>query len=750
MKVIHLIGGGDVGGAKSHVLSLVKELSKHIDVKLISFRSGIFADDARAMGINVEVIKSNNIIRDIKKVIRLIRDEKYQLIHSHGAKANMIAVIVRRFTKIPTVTTVHSDYRLDYLQSFIKRLSFGIINTIALRFIDYYIGVSKNFKEMLVKRNFDADRIFTVYNGINFDSEIGTYRRTEFAAKFGIDLSDDDIAVGILARLTPVKGLNVFINAAKEVIKVNPKVKFLIGGEGEERKSLESKVNALGLSNNFYFLGFVNDPYEFMSSIDINTLTSISESFPYSILEGTRLKKATVSSNVGGLSDLIEHGQNGYLFNPGDYKKLSLYILKLIDDVSLRNEMGEKIYLKAREKFSLKNMCRTQLDIYESVLSSKPFERKSGLHYDIIISGYYGFKNIGDDAMLMAITQNLRLYKRDIDILVLSREPVETTSVYDVNSIYRLDIFKVFRAMRHSKLFINGGGNLIQDNTSTRSLIYYLGMIWLAKKMGMKVMIYANGIGPINKKANRKLTRMVLNQVDVITLREEIPSKCEIDNLRISKPSIHITADPALTIEPDGNEDIESIFSNEGIDQNGPYIGISVRKWHGYEKYELIIAQLADHMIDNFGLKPVFIPMHYPGDLGIIKRIVGKMNKKGYIINNKYSVLQTMGIIRKMDMLIGMRLHALIFAASQGIPVVGLEYEPKVEGFLKAIKQASVGHVKDLELDNLVKTVEDVWNKKDKIKEELKSISSDLKNKALKNASIAVELVESDRNHRVN
>lgn len=745
MKVIHLIGGGDIGGAKSHVLSLVKELGKHIDVKLISFRSGIFAEDARKMGINVEVVSSKNIISDIKRVINIIRDEEYQLIHSHGAKANMISVIVRRFVKVPTVTTVHSDYRLDYMQSLIKRLSFGIINTIALRFIDNYIGVSKNFKEMLIKRNFDPKRIYTVYNGINFDNEIGVYSRAEFAKKYGIPLKEEDIAVGILVRLTPVKGLNVFISAAREVIKANPKVKFLLGGEGEERKSLENKVNSLGISKNFYFLGYVNDPYEFMSCIDINTLTSISESFPYSILEGTRLKVATISSNVGGLSDLIEHGKNGYLFNPGDYKKLSEYILKLVDDGRLRKEMGERIYLKAREKFSLKNMCRTQIDIYEAVLSTRIIDRKSKLQYDIIISGYYGFKNIGDDAMLMAIAKNLRCYKNDINIMVLSREPVETKCVYNVDSIYRFNIFKVFLAMRRSKLFINGGGNLIQDNTSSRSLYYYLGMIWLAKRMGMKVMIYANGIGPINRKANRLLTRMVLNQVDVITLREEIPSRCEIDSLRIVKPEIHITADPALTIEPDGSEDIDGIFMNEGIDLNGPYIGISVRKWSGHEKYEGIVAALADHMIDKYGLKPVFIPMHYPGDLVIIKRIADKMKGKGYIISNKYTVLQIMAVIRKMDILVGMRLHALIFAASQSIPIVGMEYEPKVEGFLKAINQASVGHVEDMELDCLIKTVEDVWSKRDMVRDELKKISSDLKQRAFRNASIAVEMVESDK-----
>lgn len=739
MKVLHLIGGGDVGGAKTHVLSLVKELSKHIDVKLISFRKGVFADDAKAMGIDVEVIQSGNILKDIRKVISIVRNENFIMTHSHGAKANMIAVLVSRYTKVPTVTTVHSDYRLDYLQSFIKRVTFGIINTIALRFIDYYVAVSKNFKDMLVNRKFLSNRIFTVYNGIDFDQDVGTYDRNEFAKKYNISINPSDILVGILVRLTPVKGLSVFINAAKEVVKKNPNVKFLIGGEGEERKSLESKVNSMGLSNNVLFLGFVNNSYEFMSSIDINVLTSISESFPYSILEGTILKRATVSSNVGGLPDLIDHGVNGFLFNPGDHIKLAEYLLKLVNDKNLRDDMGNRIYLKASEKFSLKNMCNTQLNIYESVLKAK---KESSLSYpDIIISGYYGFKNIGDDAMLMAITQNLLQQKEDAKIMVLSREPHETTGLYNVDSMFRFNLLSILRSMKPGKLFINGGGNLIQDNTSTRSLMYYLFMIWMAKKRHMKVMLYANGIGPINRRINRRITRYVLNKTDVITLRENSPSKQEIDNLLITTPKVIITADPATTIQPSTSEHIDKILLDEGIESGGPYIGFSIRKWHGLSKYERVVADTADYISKTHGLKPVFIPMHYPSDLAVCERIASKMSGDAYIIKNKYSVPETIGIISRMDILVGMRLHALIFAACQGIPVVGLVYEPKVEGFLKSINQPSAGHVKDLDYENLKGIIENVLKDKSNISKQLIGASESLKQKAIENAKIAIDLL---------
>lgn len=741
MKVLHLIGGGDIGGAKSHVLSLVKELGKHIDVKLISFRTGAFADEAYAMGINIEIVRTGTIFSDIKMVLDIIKKEGYDIIHSHGAKANMIAVVVKKITGLPVVTTVHSDYRLDYLQNILKMFSFGMINTVALRFIDYYIAVSKNFKDMLIERRFHPQNIFTVYNGINFENKTLKLTKEEFLSKYNLNFGKDDVIIGILARLHPVKGISTFLQAAAEVVKEAPSVRFLIAGDGDERKALERKAAALGLEKNVFFLGFINDPLEFVNTIDINVLTSLSESFPYSILEGTLFKKATISSNVGGISDLIESGRNGFLFEPKDYKTLAKHMLNLINNPKLRQEMGEKIHQKASKYFSLENMCNTQLGIYETIQRRENAGKVPKNHYDAVISGYYGFKNVGDDAMLMAIIDNLKMYKKNLRILVLSKNPIETRRIYNVDSISRINLIQILYIMKNSKLFISGGGSLIQDNTSTRSLIYYLGMIWLAKKMKMKVMIYANGIGPLNKKNNRTLTKHVVDKVDVITLREELSYK-ELASLNITKPQIYVTADPAFTIQPENVENIDCLLLDEGIDPTASYIGISVRKWHGHDKYETTIADIADYIIENYGVNVLFIPMHYPGDLAIIENIQAKMKNKSYAITKKHSVSEILGIIGKTEMLIGMRLHALVFAASIGVPIVGIVYEPKVEGFLKYSNQASVGHVNSLEFDKAIKIIDDTWNNKERIKDQLKTTTASLKERALSNADIAVKIIE--------
>jgi polysaccharide pyruvyl transferase CsaB len=748
MRVLHLIGGGDVGGAKSHVLYLVKELSKHIDVKIISFRPGVFADEAVSMGIDIEIVKTGNYISDIKRVIEIIKTGNYDIIHSHGAKANMSAVFIKYLTKTPAVTTVHSDYRLDYMGSFSKHITYGLINKVALRLVDYYIAVSRNFKKMLIERGFKADRISVLYNGIDFNKSLSLYQREQFAQKYKLDINGSDTIVGILGRLDPVKDQMTFINAANEVLKKRPSVKFIVGGDGELRKELEGKVRSLGIAGNVLFPGWIDDPYEFMSSIDIDVLTSISESFPYTILEGARFKKATISSNVGGISDLIENGTDGLLFEPGDYNKLADHMLALIDNSTLREEMGRRIYEKASSQFSLEKMCESQLGIYNAILDDQSRSAAAAVNmhksYDAIISGYYGSGNIGDDAILTAITGDLRTYRKDARILVLSRNPFETRKAYNVDSVYKFNIIKVLRAMNGSSLFINGGGSLIQDISSSRSLVYFLGMIWMAKKMKLKVMVYANGIGPINKPFNRKLARRVLNQVDMITLRENL-SAAELQNIRVVKPPILVTADPALTIKPVCNGEIDALLKSEGINPSGLYAGISVRKWDDPGNYKETISKIADYLVEKYGITPVFIPMHYPEDLYIIESIAEKMKHKSLIIRNKYDASHMLGIIKKMQLLIGMRLHALIFAASMGIPVIGLEYEQKVEGFLQYINlfpQASAGHVNNLQYNKLEAAVDYVWSKREAISVELQKTMPLLKNKAMENSKIAIELIE--------
>ncbi len=378
MKVLHLISGGDTGGAKTHIISLVKQLDKLIDAKVICFIEDTFYYDALKAGINIEVFPQKK--RSDMSVINRLKDEidreGYDIIHCHGARANFIGVFLRRKIKKPMLTTIHSDYKLDFKDNFYKKIVYTALNSLALKRFDYYIAISDTFKEMLISRGFKESEIFVVYNGIDLDGEMKYITRKEFLARYNIS-EENKIIVGIAARLDLVKDHETFIKAAQRVIEQRDDVLFLIAGMGNEEKRLKSLVEEMGLENHIYFLGFVKDQYSFFNAIDINVLTSISESFPYVILEGARLKKTIISTEVGGISHLIENGHNGWLINVGDSETLADKIIFFAENRDKIHEMGENLFETVEKNFSSKKMAENHVKIYKEILQNENYKEIS-------------------------------------------------------------------------------------------------------------------------------------------------------------------------------------------------------------------------------------------------------------------------------------------------------------------------------------------------------------------------------------
>ena len=282
MKVIHLISGGDSGGAKTHVLSLLQNLNKTITAQLVCFRDGPFADEARKLGIPTRICGGNNVLRVRRQLSRYIRQEGFDLIHCHGSRANMIGAMLRKSTGLPVVTTVHSDYRLDYMGRPLSRLTFGTINAYALRKLDYRIGVSDAMVDLLISRGFPADRFYAIYNGIDFTpAPPPRMERLEYLRQLGVDADEDSVVVGIAARLNPVKDMSTLIRGFAAGYASCPRLRLVIAGDGEEREKLGALARELGVERQVTFAGWISGGMDqFYSALDINALTSLSETFP--------------------------------------------------------------------------------------------------------------------------------------------------------------------------------------------------------------------------------------------------------------------------------------------------------------------------------------------------------------------------------------------------------------------------------------------------------------------------------------
>lgn len=366
--------------------------------------------------------------------------------------------------------------------------------------------------------------------------------------------------------------------------------------------------------------------------------------------------------------------------------------------------------------------------------------------HNIVISGYYGYNNSGDEAILDMLVKSINAlslkYSKKINITVLSKSPDSTRKNHDVNAVFRFDPVKVIMAIKNCDLLISGGGSLLQDKTSTRSLIYYLSIMEIAKKMGKKVYIYANGIGPIIKKSNKKRIKKTLDKIDCITLRESKSAKVLIKDIGVSNDSIHITSDPVFAMESIGDKEALSILKDESISIDGDFICVSVRNWENKAKFTTYIAKVLDYVQDKYNLKTLFINMHFPKDKFTAKSVASKMKNKSYVLQGDYSPSQIMGVISLSKYTLSMRLHALIYSAKVGVPMIAFSYDPKIEYFVEEFKMPLCARTDDFDYEDTIKVIDYMQENYESYKEQIQDISRKQIKKSLINENILENFIK--------
>lgn len=374
MKILHFISGGDTGGAKTHVLTLLENLKKfNIDVELLCIMEGIFTEEARELGIPVTIIPQTRRydLSVNRKICDYINSSGCDIVHCHGARANYISLFIMHKIKVPMITTLHSDYKLDFKDNVRKQMFYTPINSFALRRFDHILCVTDAFKNMLVERGFKKNRIEVIYNGIDFKPELEVVEKEAFYDRLHIKYNPNKKYVGIAARLYAVKGVDVFLKAADVLSKKCDNIDFIVLGDGDMWDYCESYVKEKGLEGRVYLAGQIMNSIvmnSFYKYIDVNTLSSYSESFPYALLEGARMKKATVATAVGGIPEMIEDGKSGYLVPSGDYEAFADRLEELCNNDELRTKLGNEFYNRALNNFSVESMANTHINIYKKII----------------------------------------------------------------------------------------------------------------------------------------------------------------------------------------------------------------------------------------------------------------------------------------------------------------------------------------------------------------------------------------------
>lgn len=359
----------------------------------------------------------------------------------------------------------------------------------------------------------------------------------------------------------------------------------------------------------------------------------------------------------------------------------------------------------------------------------------------ILFSGYFGFDNSGDDAILKAMVDDFKKLNIDIELKAFSNNPVKTEKIYDIKSADRFNLSHLIANLKETDLFISGGGSLLQDVTSTRSLAYYLFLIFLAKILGKKVYVYANGIGPINKPFNRFMTKIILEKVDFISLRDKL-SYDFVKKLKLKNKNIKVTADPVFSLEPISDKKTEEILAKEGIKISQNTIGICIREWKKAQDLKEKLAYVCDYLVE-MGYDVLLVPFHMPRDNVYSMELAKLCKNKDRIstITKTYKAQELMGIFRKCKLLLAMRLHSVIYAAVVNLPMVGLIYDPKVRAMVDELGISEYVDVENFTTDELIDQVKKALDNLEQRRIILEKNTNKKKEKAKENISIALELL---------
>jgi polysaccharide pyruvyl transferase CsaB len=335
----------------------------------------------------------------------------------------------------------------------------------------------------------------------------------------------------------------------------------------------------------------------------------------------------------------------------------------------------------------------------------------------IIVNGYYGYDNLGDEAILESIIQWFAT-RDDVHPVVMSSNPKATADAYGVDAFPRANLWHLIRRLPGSPVILQGGGGLLQDVTSARSLAYYLSIQLAGFVTGRRVVIFAQGIGPLEGEFSPWFVGGFLSHCDLVILRDFTSYSFAQARMPVDA-DIRLMGDAALTLEPADPDHIDDIFLQENLDLlEKPLFAFALKGSIKDRRQITSLARAIDIAYESLDCGIALFPFHHPSDVQYAEAIRDMVKEKDYcsVVKGKYRPAEVLGLIGKCDLVVGMRLHSLVFAASRGIPFVPVSYDPKIDEFAGEFGMKPAVHTPLIGPERLVEAIEDAWEFRGRIK----------------------------------
>jgi len=754
----------EYGGGETHVIELSKYFAENgIEVKIMSNDGELFEKDIENTGIEhiYAPFHSRNIF-DMMKASKILKEviKSYgpDVIHAHSRIPAFIASGICKKFRIPLVTTMHYQFR----QSFLLKL--------ATNWGDYSLYVSEDIKDYWLKYyNLKKGCMQKTVNGINaglFNAENNDFYTAEIRREFNIKPEEKIILTVSRHQIYSSYSAVKLCEIAEDIYSRDKNTRIIVVGDGELFGEIKSKADAVNNKLGFEYIimtGRRKDVQRFCKASDI--FVGISRA----ALEAMACEKPAILC-----------GDHGYLgrFSRENAEKCvtSNFTCRsfgypeninrvLSDEIFFCLSPGNKDTVAQdvkfgadliREEYGVKKMADDAYSVYQkAVLKYKD--------YDFVLSGYYGYGNIGDDTLLYTVISNILQKKHDMKICLLTKNPKKFQKWLDnhfanITAKHRFNFFRVRNSIKKSNALVFGGGTLLCDNTSTRSFVYYSYLLKTAQKLGKKTILYANGIGPLFNKKNKTELKNLIRNITLATIRDK-ESYDYLMNLGeeiTGKDKIYLTTDEALTVKENKyintyKKDFKEFIKND-------YVVISVRRWKdlGSDFFAEFSAAI-DSICRENNLAPVYLLMQ-PSTDKYISEHLSSLNGRAYLANCGGDIGKVLAIVRSAEAVISMRLHALIFAAAFDIPMIGISYDPKVKGFMNSLSSASISadantdagenyytvELKNFSKDVLTEKFRNLMSNKTIVKNKISEAAKRLREKAQSNSELFLKAMDVD------
>lgn len=716
----------NIGGAETHIFELACALSQRGNHVTVFSAGGVYADKLSEKGIQHITAPLNkkdpvSLIRSYRAVSSFVKKNRPCIIHSHTRISNFTARLISKKYNIPFVSTVHFSFSTRFFQKLLTNWG------------DRSLAVSEDLKEYTTREyGFDRDKITVTVNGINLNT-FSKKRLPEFKAELGIE--ENSKVILCVSRLDRVACEHVerVLKISEKIYADTPNCNIVIVGGGTRFKKLSelaADINSRTKKDFIIFTGPQTDIYRYYNISDL--FIGISRS----ALEAMACKVPVILlGNDGYLGLYSEKTHDACIdtnftcrsFPYPDDSEITALATDILKDPEKYIDNVENAYRIVRDRYSVKRMAEDALSSYaEAERDTRP--------YDMILCGYYGRHNLGDDILLEQITGNIKKECGAVHNVLLTSAPENIPANIDV-AIHRFNIFKICRYMKKSKLFLLGGGSILQDVTSSRSIYYYLFVSNLAKNMGCKLMLYSNGIGPIYKKRHITESVKLLKKADAITVRDS-KSLEYLRYIGVDSDNIQVTADEVFTIDP------EAIPQNV-LPHDKKYICINLRSISTTESFLNNIAAAVSDIAKEYSLVPVLLPMHYSQDMPALVKLDAKLECEHLLISKQLSHSETLAMLKRCDIAIIERLHAVIFSCIFGTPFIAINYDPKVQSLCKDLDmEGNIIDINNFDIQKLENVIRKTVINANDISENLKQKAVKKRELAKNNAAVAAALFE--------